>query len=465
MAQGDPSGWESLGLNDPTRYRAVIRLKRTIRGSTPSRQNVRVITNRANGNYDVYETNFGSADRLIYSYNASNNKTTISNSNAYNEIFTGQNSQQLSIFNKDVRSATLKLAENNVSGSTSKRQLTQLKNSPGYKSLANKADPPPPPERTQESGTDGSQLTPISDVNQIPGRATDDTFDTLKYPKTPAVGDKFDYLKIDVIKYVPPGLGVNGNFNVKRFDEPGGEGRATNILGSVFLPMQPGITDSNGASWNEDRLNPFQAALGGTAAQALNNFGAGNIGKGVDDFIKSAKEAVRKLTESGNVQQYLTAYFAGEAVGSNIIARQTGAVINNNLELLFNGPKLRTFQYNFRFTPRDDKEAREIRQIIRVFKRNLAPSQTSDGLFLASPNVFRLKYIYGNTQDQHPFLNKIGICALTDMSVNYTPDGTYMTYGEDGSMTSYTMTLQFSELNPIYREDYDTPEGKQGMGY
>lgn len=74
-----------------------------------------------------------------------------------------------------------------------------------------------------------------------------------------------------------------------------------------------------------------------------------------------------------------------------------------------------------------------------------------------------LKYIYANG-DQHPFLNNIKVCALTGFSVDYTPDNSYMTYG-DGSMTSYQVNMQFNELDPIYQDDYDQGEGTQGMGY
>ena len=48
----------------------------------------------------------------------------------------------------------------------------------------------------------------------------------------------------------------------------------------------------------------------------------------------------------------LTAYFAGQAVGANVLGRTAGVTLNPNLELLFKGPNLRTFNFNFRFTPR-----------------------------------------------------------------------------------------------------------------
>ena len=61
---------------------------------------------------------------------------------------------------------------------------------------------------------------------------------------------------------------------------------------------------------------------------------------------------------------------------------------------------------------------------------------------------------YGENAKSHPYLNKIKPCALTDFSVNYTPSGSYMTYRQGGSMTAYQISMTFSELEPIYQNDY-----------
>ena len=42
---------------------------------------------------------------------------------------------------------------------------------------------------------------------------------------------------------------------------------------------------------------------------------------------------------------------------------------------------------------------------------------------------------------------------MTNFAVNYTPDGSYMTYGDDGSLTSYAVTMAFGELEPIYADE------------
>ena len=229
-------------------------------------------------------------------------------------------------------------------------------------------------------------------------------------------------------------------------------------VGSVALPMHPGISDSNSVDWGADQLNPLQVAGAGLAGGLIENLSNADIGTAAQQFVSQLKSAA--TTGLGDIEkQDIISYFAGQAVGANLLGR-TGKVINNNLELLFRGPQLRSFNYNFKFTPRDSAEAKEIKNIILFFKTQMAVKRSAGSLFLNTPNVFKLKYIYSQG-DQHPFLNAIKLCALTNFNVDYTPEGSYMTYG-DGSMTSYNVTMQFSELNPIYADDY-TQIG--GTGY
>ena len=154
-------------------------------------------------------------------------------------------------------------------------------------------------------------------------------------------------------------------------------------------------------------------------------------------------------------KKFIAAYFAGQAVGANVQARATGNVVNPNLELLFSGPQLRTFAFNFKFTPRSPEEALEIKKIIKVFKKRMAPQRSDEGLFLKTPNVFRLEYIYNDTDNQHPYLNKLKPMALRNFGVNYTPDGSYATYLDGGSVTSYGVDMSFGELEPIYADEID----------
>ena len=221
--------------------------------------------------------------------------------------------------------------------------------------------------------------------------------------------------------------------------------------------MQQGLADSSGVNWNQGEVKPLQAALFNTARGAITNFGCGEEGiNSLGDAAKATMEQGIKETRDlikGVSGSDITNYFAAQAVGNgSLFTRGTGKILNPNLELLFQGPALRTFAYNFQFTPRESREAKLVRKIIRFFKENMAVKKGTDTLFLKTPNVFTLKYIF-KSGGQHPFLNKIKMCALTNCTVQYNPDGSYMTY-DDGSMTSYNLQLNFSELNPIYDTDF-----------
>jgi len=54
--------------------------------------------------------------------------------------------------------------------------------------------------------------------------------------------------------------------------------------------------------------------------------------------------------------------------------------------------------------------------------------------------------------------------ALKNMNVSYSDTGAYTTY-EDSTPVKMTMSLSFTELNPVYREDYGDSFSRDGVGY
>jgi len=127
--------------------------------------------------------------------------------------------------------------------------------------------------------------------------------------------------------------------------------------------------------------------------------------------------------------------------------------MNPNMELLFAGPALRPFSFDFLLAPRSADESKMVMRIIRFFKQGMAPIRSEANLFLKSPHTFQLTYRHGN--DNHLYLNSFKECALKSCNVNYTPEQSYSTY-TDGVMTAYQMSLQFVELEPVYNDDYGT---------
>jgi hypothetical protein len=230
--------------------------------------------------------------------------------------------------------------------------------------------------------------------------------------------------------------------------------------------MQPQLSETNAVNWSDDQLNPVQAALGKAAMDAIEGIGGLDLQKIGNSFADLGKKA-GEVFKDPLTKRFAIAYFAGQAVGANLVGRSEGMVINPNLELLFNGPNLRTFNFNFRLTPREPAESEEIREIIFAFKRNMSVQRSKANLFLRSPRLFKLEYIYKGEDEgvQHPYLNKFKPCAMTNFQVNYTPDGSYATYDQTGSLTAYDLNMSFSEVMPIYSDDNKYTENPMDMGY
>jgi hypothetical protein len=449
MAQGDPQGWESLGANDPLLYKANLRLNRET-GGGQTKQNIKVVTNRDNGNYDVYSTAFGAGDKKLFGYNASDNKIVVDPNNraTYDQFFTGPRSQQLTDLNKSVKQATLKLAENNVSGgsgSASQAALDRLKNGPGYKPTA--AAPKITPPGANPNGADPTGGAPggesrIADVekeSETESAGTRNVFpQNLIYPTTLAE-DKQDVIKFNMVKYRPRTLKTGGDLN------PVENRSAGTIIGTVVLPIPNGISDSNGVTWGGDDFNPLKALGVDIASTGITQGPAaamGTVGKGLGAAQGNIK----------TVQQLAASAFTEAATGtSNLLSRTTGQILNPNLELLFSAPTLRSFQFTFKLASRSEPESRMIRSIIRFFKQGSAPIKSGANLFLKAPHTFQIQYLHKNKE--HKFLNKFKECALQAFGVSYTPEGQYATFN-DGAMVSYQITMQFQELEPIFNDDY-----------
>ena len=297
-------------------------------------------------------------------------------------------------------------------------------------------------------------------------------FSPLRYPNARIDTDS-DYLEIRVVEYKPPGFegsgetGLNMGTSTDALQE-----NIENPLGFIFLPIPENIQDSNAVSWGDDSINGLAAIGMKGAMEAIKN---PSLFEGAKKAGKTVIGGIGDLAGDAGTQDAVASFFASKAVnvlGGNttldgVLARSSGQIINPNMELLFNGVTLRSFSFSFDLAPRDEKESDTIKRMLRIFKQNMQAKKSSDGgntsgLFLRSPNVFQLNYKTGRRN--HNFLHKFKPMALLNMAVNYTGGGTYATY-DDTTPVHMKLDLSFQELNPVYSEDYDSEEGKEGVGY
>ena len=269
-------------------------------------------------------------------------------------------------------------------------------------------------------------------------------YESLKYPENLSLETQ-DVIKFTILQY-KPSLAGGQTEQTGRIVDLNGIVKGTTVLGSITLPIPAGINDGNVVGWSMDEMNDIQEM-------------AGNLAGGVlDGDMKKAGEVVdgaSKTATSNDASSLIKGYFTNMATQSSGLAKRTqGATPNNNQELLFGSPGLRRFSFQFSFYPRGPKEAIIVRKIIRTFKQSMSVKRSETSLLLKSPHTFAISYLAAG-QKAHPYLNRFKECALTSCNIDYTPDGTYMTYGGDEkSMTAYRMTLSFSELEPIFDDEY-----------
>ncbi len=297
-----------------------------------------------------------------------------------------------------------------------------------------------------DASTEGVSSDEDKDPNGVSSKSaagTRDSFDALLvYPTTLRQSNQ-DTIHFTMMKYVPKKLdGKEGQFG-------GGDRKmdASRSIGRVVLPIPAGINDSNNTNWASGEMNAAQMAAAKIALKGIT--------EGLESAGKETANMFSKIAGPGknDVKDALAKTIAGAATGDSkaLMQRASGQVINPNMEMLFGGPQIRDFSFSFNFTARSAREGRTILRILRFFKQGMSPIKSESNLFLKSPHTFKLEYKNGNRS--HKALNKFKECALKTCSLQYTPDGNYATF-EDGIMTKYSMTLAFSELEPVFNSDY-----------
>ena len=320
----------------------------------------------------------------------------------------------------------------------------------------------------------------------------------LRYPLEALTGTT-DYLQIDIKEYVRQDvaggkgsklIGAQG-FGRNTLDRKAGNTRSGSLsrksvknTGTILLQIPSDIKDGNAANYGDSKMNTLMGAAAGAISggmragaemvKSLTNQqtfaeGAENVRADLSANLKvDNPEALLDAAQKGLTAKATSAamgVFGANVSTEQLMARQSGQIFNPNLELLFNGPTLRSFSFSFKFTPRSRSEANQCKQIIRSFKQNMAPKTGGDkvggaAIFMKTPNLFELRYRKGNSN--HPFLNQFKQCFLTNMSVNYTGEGVYATY-DDASPISMQLNLSFKEIEPIYFDDYD--KDSSGVGF
>jgi len=137
-------------------------------------------------------------------------------------------------------------------------------------------------------------------------------------------------------------------------------------------------------------------------------------------------------------------------------ANIVGFAINPVIEVLYQNPQLRSFNFDFVFAPRSSKEADNVWSIIYQFRRHSAPELLAMGTMFIPPSEFEITFLRktGTGFAENTNIPRISTCVLETVQTDYASVGNFTTF-TDGMPVQIRMRLSFKELNIITREAID----------
>ena len=242
-----------------------------------------------------------------------------------------------------------------------------------------------------------------------------------------------------------------------------------------------GLNEQYSTSYNVTTLG----AAGVGAANAL------QAGKTKEDAVSIAQETAGSAKPSYVMDTAASALglLGSSADANDLLAVTSKKVFNPYQETTFKGVNYRDHAFNFKFAPRNAREAKECYEIISTLRTAMLPSTggqddfgnlnetVSDVLtskagylggarFLNIPDIMRLSIVRMSTTDNKTRI-PAGIarivrfptkCVLSTLSVNTSPDGQYNSL-KDGADTSrdygpaaMDVSMTFKETQFITRE-------------
>lgn len=225
---------------------------------------------------------------------------------------------------------------------------------------------------------------------------------------------------------------------------------ATKIESTIQMYMPETAVFTSEANWeNTKTLDNFLSA-------------GGDLTSGLGNLLGGAGGA---LTASAG--RFGAAVGIGAALGQGLIKGVTGKyaqqmlyqnqglVINPIIQVLYVGPELRDFEFTFFFAPTEQKEADNVKNIIKTFRAFMSPDYVVGnsyigGLFRA-PHTFDISFFRSSDKDrfqENDNIPRISRCILRAVNVDHGPDGVWVT-GPDGYPVHTQLRLSFREMQII----------------
>jgi len=142
-----------------------------------------------------------------------------------------------------------------------------------------------------------------------------------------------------------------------------------------------------------------------------------------------------------------------------------GYALNPMLEMTYGGTQPRSFLFQFRFAPRNLKEAEEVKKIIKTFRFHShsenaggqgTAAEGSGTRYLVPPNHFEIQFLRRDSTGkfvENLAMPRVTTCMIASINTNYAAQlDTFATH-QDGTPVSISLDLEFIESVVLTKND------------
>ena len=212
---------------------------------------------------------------------------------------------------------------------------------------------------------------------------------------------------------------------------------------AIHLLAPESIQYSSGAGWED--VNFELNALGLIADAAMQEDTGSALKRAGSTMGREAADLLNKLGDGGDIASALTK-----------------STINPYTQQAFKGMGRRTFQFNWVFAPKNDKELYEIDRIIFGFRYHMHPTisdlagNTGEN-YLNFPSQVDLEWYFRDAASsdwvENAWLPKISTCVIESVTTDYTPNGRFSFFKGAGAPTQINFSIQLKEVHSLMRKD------------
>lgn len=332
------------------------------------------------------------------------------------------------------------------------------------------------PEYSARVATELNEAT-INRIKPLPGPDENYSSDSvLRYPGDQDIGASSDYVLFQFKRYAPPfknrpkysdletkiddlSAWAKGSYDYNQGDEYKDANHENFPTIAMYMPED--VSTGFRGNWGGKAFSTIGANLLSAAGQQ----GLTSKLQGLVGGLGEAAERSGGLLAAAALRKSIQSITGDTLSNDDVFGSISGAIMNPNTELLFQSVDMRNFMLKFKLVPRNDTESLTINRIVKTFKACTLPMRNpgkvfgfnkdgdNSGIlsgFIGVPHLCRVSFMRG--AEVHNVLPIYKMLAVTQVDVNYTPDGAYATYG-DGQPVAIELAINFQETKINFAEE------------